>query len=603
MRSAAAALAARLRPSPTGVPARLASRRGDLVEFGAFGVLMVAVLAWGLTGSGYEVQLATDIAMAIALALSWNIISGFTGYVSFGQVVFFGLGALTAAQLVIRAHLPWFLAAPIAGVVGGAVAVPTGLVMLRLRGIYFALGMFGLVSICALLFSQWSYVGGATGLVIKGEAAQTPILFAMLLTALTAFALNVYLSRSTFGLRAMSIRDDEEVAAAMGVPTTRIKVTAFTASAVLPAVAGGLVAYNRGFVEAAGLFDSGLDVQTILFVLAGGIGTVWGPVLGAVALTLVGEQLRSALPELQLALFGALIIAVALFLPGGVVSILHRFGILRRVIVGAPAVLPAEGELQERLGPSRPPTARAGEAGHDVLRCRDVGVTFGGVRALTEVTMDVHPGETVCIIGANGAGKTTLFNAITGLVRPSSGWVEFDGRRVAGQPTHRLARHGIGRTFQIPRPFETMTVWENILVAAAGGRMRRHAASQAAWVVRVLELEPIWTAPAATLPVGHRRMVELARALALQPRVVLLDEVMAGMSDDELQTVRSAIRRMPSLGVDAVVGIEHVIKAIVDIADRIVVLDGGRHLMEGPPQEILRHPEVVRAYLGEEFFV
>ena len=597
-----ARLRGRLGPRPPEAPPRLASRRSDLIEAGIFALLIAAIVGWGLSGSGYELQLATDLAMAMVLALSWNVISGFTGYISFGQVVFFGIGALAAAELVIHARVPWFLAAPMAGVLAGALAVPMGLVMLRLRGIYFALGMFGLVSVSTLLLSQWKYVGGSTGLVIKGEAAQTGILVAMVLTAVAAFGLNVYLARSTFGLKAMSIRDDEEVAAAMGVPTTRIKVIAFVLSAILPATAGGLVAYNRGFIEVDGLFDSGQDVSSILFVLAGGIGTVWGPVIGAVVLTLAGDQLKSHFPELQQALFGGLIIAVALFLPGGVAGLLQRTGLLRRAIVHAPATLPEEAEAESRLGDHRPARPAPG-ASAEVLSCQGVGVTFGGVRALSDVSMVIRQGETVCIIGANGAGKTTLFNAITGLVRPSAGSVSFEGSPISGRSTHQLARHGIGRTFQIPRPFESMTVWENLLIAAAGGRMRRHAAAQAAWVVRVLGLDAIWTLPVTTLPVGHRRMVELGRALALQPRVILLDEVMAGMDDEELETVRSAIRRMPSLGVDAVIGIEHVIKAIVDLADRIVVLDSGRNLMEGPPAEILRHPEVIRAYLGEEFVV
>ncbi|GAC1574425.1 MAG: hypothetical protein NVS3B24_01560 [Candidatus Dormibacteria bacterium] len=570
-----------------------------------FALLVAAILTWGLTGSGYQLQLATDLSMAVVLALSFNVISGYTGYVSFGQVVFFGLGALTAAELITKLHIPWFVAAPLAGLFAGVVALPVGLVMLRLRGIYFALGMFGLVSVSALVFSQWSFTGGSTGLVIRGEAAPELILVAMVMAATAAFALNAFLARSTFGLRAMSIRDDEEVAASMGVATTRVKAIAFVLSAILPAVAGGLVAYNRGFIEATGLFDSGLDVQTILFVLAGGIGTLWGPVIGAVVLTILGDQLKASFPELQLALFGLLIIAVALFLPGGAVSVLERFRVLRRAIVKVPKDLPPESELEQKLAPARPQKAvseaeTAGTA-EDVLTCNDVGVTFGGVRALTAVSLTIHQGETVCIIGANGAGKTTLFNAITGLVKPSSGAVTFEGRPVSGRATHELAERGIGRTFQIPRLFDSMTVWENILVASSGGRMRHLAVDQAAWVVRVLELEHIWMNPVSTLPVGHRRMVELGRALALQPRIILLDEVMAGMDDEELETVRTAIRRMPSLGVEAVVGIEHVIKAIVDLADRVVVLDGGKTLMEGQPAEILRHPEVIRAYLGEDF--
>lgn len=230
--------------------------------------------------------------------------------------------------------------------------------------------------------------------------------------------------------------------------------------------------------------------------------------------------------------------------------------------------------------------------------CTGVGVSFGGVHALRDVDFTVRRGQTVFIIGANGAGKTTLFNAVTGVVPPSSGSIVFDGRPVHGVPAHQLARRGLARTFQIPRPFASMTVWENVYVAALGGRHRRQAREQAAWVVRVLGLEDIRFAASETLAVGHRRMVELGRALALGPSLVLLDEVMAGMSDEELERVRDAIRRMPSFGVDAVAGIEHVIKAIVDLADEIVVLDRGSRIIAGEPTEILRHPEVIRAYLG-----
>jgi branched-chain amino acid transport system permease protein len=578
-----------------------------MLQLGAFALLVAGLLAYGLTGGGYEIQLGTDIAMFIALALSWNVISGFTGYVSFGQVVFFGLGALTGAELINHANLSWYTAAPVAGIFAGLVAIPVGLIMLRLRGIYFALGMFGLVSVSSLLFSQWSFTGGATGLTISGELAATPIFIAMAAVAVVAFALNAFITRSTFGLRAMSIRDDEEVAEAMGVPTVRIKVMAFALSAILPAVAGSLVAYNRGFIDVPGVFESTLDVQVILFVLGGGIGTLWGPVMGAVVFSLLGDRLRSAFPELQLAMFGALIVAVALFLPGGLVSLFERGGLLRRVIVKAPKAIPEEEELEARLAESRPArvasaTTNPGGAAPEVVGVHDIGVTFGGVQALSGVTMDFRAGETVFIIGANGAGKTTLFNVITGLVKPSSGSITFEGHPTTRLSTHHLAEHGVGRTFQIPRPFESMTVWENLLVAAAGGRMRRHAVDQAAWVVRVLQIDDIWLSPVSTLPVGHRRMVELGRALALQPRIILLDEVMAGMSDEELERVRATIRRMPSLGVDAVAGIEHVIKAITDLADRIVVMDAGKNIMEGPPAEVLRHPEVVRAYMGTEVF-
>jgi branched-chain amino acid transport system permease protein len=577
---------------------RLPSGRSDGTQALALVVLVAAFLAWGLLGSLSTNQLAIDIAMFVALAYAFNIISGFTGYISFGQVVFFGLGAFGTALLIIHLEVPWFLATLVGGVGAALLAVPIGAVMLRLQGIYFALGMFGLAYIVSLLLSQWDFVGGSTGLVVPGVIAQKPVLLGVTGVAVLAFALNAFMARSAFGLRAMAVRDDEQVAAAVGVPTTRVKVIAFLLSALLPALVGGMVAYNRGFIDTSSVFNPAIDLQVIVLVLAGGIGTLWGPLIGAVVLTIVSDQLADAFPDYQLALFGALVILVTIFLPGGIVSVANRWGLLRREIVRGSAELPATAELEQELAAAHARRDGGRSDDRDLLVCTDVGVSFGGVQALRGVDFTVRRGETVFIIGANGAGKTTLFNAITGVVQPSSGTVVFDGSPVRGVPAHQLARRGLARTFQIPRPFASMTVWENVYVAALGGRHRNQAQAQAAWVVRVLGLEDIRFAASDTLAVGHRRMVELGRALALGPSLILLDEVMAGMSDDELERVREAIRRMPSFGVDAVAGIEHVIKAIVDLSDEIVVMDQGRRIISGEPNEILRHPEVIRAYLG-----
>jgi branched-chain amino acid transport system permease protein len=596
-----------------------ASRRRNVIETLAFVVVIGAGIGAALSGTTYRVQLGIDVGMFVMMAYSWNIISGFTGYVSFGQSAFFGFGAYAGAELIIKAGLPWYFTPLIAAGMAGVFAVPLGMIMLRLRGIYFALGMFGLVAVFRLISSKWAFTGSGSGLVIPGELAQTKIFLYMIGGVVLAFGINAFMSRSRFGLRAMSVRDDEEAASAMGVPTTRIKVGAYVLSAILPAFAGALVAYNISFIDASSTFDPNIDVETILYALAGGMGTLWGPLIGAVGLQLIGEQLWLNYPSFELGLLGALIIVVLLFMPGGVVSVLNRFGMVRRAIVKAPRVLPSPAELGRRqrgprgdkpiiagaavddgAPPAQQTAAAAGDQTEEVLAVRGVGVNFGGVQALDGVDLSVKRGETVCIIGANGAGKTTLFNAITGLVKPSAGEIHFNGVDIAKHSTTALARRGLGRTFQIPRPFESMTVWENVYLAALGGRRRSDAPAQAAWVVHTLDLEKIWLAPVDSLPVGYRRLVELGRALALQPDLILLDEVMAGMSQEELEQVRDAIRKMPSFGVGAVAGIEHVIRAIIDIADRIVVLDEGQKIAEGPPEEIMRDPEVVRAYLGED---
>ena len=203
------------------------------------------------------------------------------------------------------------------------------------------------------------------------------------------------------------------------------------------------------------------------------------------------------------------------------------------------------------------------------------------------------------MIGANGAGKTTLFNAITGFVAPTSGTIVSLGKDITAVPTFRRAQLGLARSFQIPRLMPSLTVWENVLLASRHGRQASRAEAHTAWVLDTLGLAPMWASPASRLSPGHQRQLEFARVLGLHPDVVLLDEVMAGMTADEREVVRSVVRRLPEFGVSGVVLVEHVIAAVVDLCDRMVVLDFGKIIAEGPPQAVLADPAVVRAYLGE----
>ncbi len=553
-------------------------------------VLTAAFVAVPLFGTRYTMQFATDILVFTALAYGWNLISGFTGYLSFGQVSFYGIGAYATGLLVAHTPIPWYIAICVGGVIAAIAALLLGPIMLRLRGILFALGMFGLARILSVVFSDWSYVGGGSGMTLPAQLTPLAVYSFSGAIALAGFLLTAWVARSGFGLDCMSIREDEEAATALGVPATRVKVVAFVVSAVLPALAGGLIAWNRSYLDPPSMFDATIDLQTVVFVLFGGIGTVAGPFLGTLVLMIIGEQFLVYLPNLELALFGLVVILTVLLFPGGLVSLANRFGWLQRPIVLAPPALPD----------AVAPRARAEvPEGVPVLEVRDLTVRFGGLTALDRVSFAIGAGQVVSIIGANGAGKTTLFNTITGFVPPTSGDILFMGSSVARLPPFRRAQRGMARSFQIPRVMGAMTVWENVVLPARHGRQRDRAVDHAAWVLRTVDLDEAWLDPVSQLSPGLQRLLEFARVLALNPELVLLDEVMAGMTRTEQEDVRAVIRLLGEYGVAAVACVEHVIAAIADLSDRMIVLDFGTKIADDTPARVLQDPVVVRAYLGE----
>lgn len=564
--------------------------------------VLLALVATGVPafGSAYTVQLATDVVQAIVLAYAWNLLGGYTGYISFGQVSFFGIGGYTTAMLALHTPIPWYVAVFCGGAVAVLVAALVGPIMLRLRGILFALGMLGLARILETIFTDWSYPGGAAGTVLAGTLTPVAVYGLMVLIAVAAFATNFFFIRSGFGLDTMSIREDEYAATALGVSTNKVKTVVFAISALFPAIAGGLTAWNRSFIDPPSAFDPTIDLLTIVFVLFGGIGSLWGPLIGAFLLMLVGEVLLVQLPTIKLALYGVIVIATVLLLPGGIISLVNRAGWLRRKPVLAPERLPQGASPQARGAKTTGHgTGTTGHGAGPVLELQNLSVRFGGHVAVDNVSLAVNTGETLCIIGANGAGKTTLFNAIAGAVPLAQGSVRMYGRDITALPLSRRVQLGIARTFQIPRLLTDLTVWENVLLAARHGRQSRRAVEHTAWVIRAVGLEDLWLEQAATLSPGRQRELELARVLAAQADVVLLDEVMAGMTSEERERVRQIIRRLPELGVQAVICVEHVISAVADLSDRMLVLDFGHKIAHDVPDKVLNDPAVVRAYLGD----
>ena len=558
------------------------------------GVLVALGLLIATQGNGYTAQLLFNVALYVLLATGWNVIGGMTGYVSFGQVSFFGLGAYTAAIGVLHLALPWPIAALAATAAATALAVPLGLIMLRLNGIFFALGMFGLARILQIAANGLNITGGPMGTTVP--AAEGPALPAAVAVVIAAAAVGAVavLMRTRLGLRLMAIRDDPVAAEAAGVNVWLAKVVAFCVGAGFAAIGGALYVWNVGYLDPNSAFAGTIELQTVLMVLAGGIGTVWGPVVGGILMSLLGTALWARFPMEQQIVLGALTMLIAVALPGGLMSLLpHRGWMARPPIWGPPPTASAGAPA---------PAARvaAAEASGPVLACRGLGKRFGGVVAVDGVDLEVAPGEVLAVIGPNGAGKSTLFNLLSGFAAPSGGEVEFAGRKIGSTRPYVLARRGLARTFQTSRLFPTLSVWENVLLAAISRHRRKaHAVAAATELLERVGLREDWARLPQGLPPGRRRLLEIARALALEPGVLLLDEAMAGMTGPEIAQVHNVLRAATARGC-AIVAIEHVLPAIAPLAARVQVLDFGRTIAEGTPAEVLHDATVIAAYLGTD---
>lgn len=563
-----------------------------LSEVVLFFVLFGAGIAIARLGSGYQSQTLFQMAMMTLLAIGWNIISGFTGYVSFGQVAFFGLGAYLAALTLLNFDVPWYVAAAVAALGAGVLALPLGMIMLRLNGIFFALGMFGLARILQLVANSLDITGGPMGTTVPvAESPQLTALVAVVAVA-AGVLLSYFLSRSRLGLTLMATRDDSVAAEAAGVNTWKSKVAAFCISGCVAAVAGSLYIWNVGYLDPNSAFAGTIELQTVLMVLAGGIGTVWGPVVGGILISLLSTFLWASFPMEQQIILGVLIMFIAIVAPGGLLGELGKYGWLKRQPIWGPppAALPQPGEASVVPEPMQT----------ILLTCNKLGVRFGGVRAVEDVDVEVRSGEMLAIIGPNGAGKSSLFNLMSAFHRPTTGDVRLLGQSIVGRKRYQLAREGIARTFQTSRLFPSLTVWETVLVAASSVCPRRtDAVARTTQMLDNVGLLQNWNDMPDVLPPGRQRLLEIARALALNPRVLLLDEAMAGMTTQEIARVHEALRAAIDRGV-AVVAIEHVLPAIAPLAARVQVLDFGKTIAEGIPHDVLNNPTVIEAYMGVE---
>jgi branched-chain amino acid transport system permease protein len=399
----------------------------------------------------------------------------------------------------------------------------------------------------------------------------------------------IYTSRLGTGL--FAIRDDEDVAEVMGVPTFRCKMIAFAISCALAGVAGGIHALFVSYVTVGETFTIVVPLTVVLMSVLGGTRHWAGPAVGAAIITSLLYAFTAGDHAVAgKAVFGTVLILVILFLPNGV---LGRLALRRRRTGPAAAASIA-------VSPERLPTIPSGDQNTPLLVAHDVRKAFAGVHALDGVSLEIRQGEILALLGPNGSGKSTLINVISGHYRADAGTLRFDGRNLGELAAHRIARAGIARTYQIPRPFSHLTVRENVALPAMFGAaaLEREAAEREA--MRWLEFTGL-AAKAFALPdalnLHQRKFLELARALASRPRLVLLDEVLSGLTPGEINEAVRLIRAIRDAGA-TIVFVEHVMRAVMALADRVVVLDQGRVIAEGRPADVMERAEVVTAFLG-----
>jgi ABC-type branched-subunit amino acid transport system ATPase component/ABC-type branched-subunit amino acid transport system permease subunit len=560
----------------------------------------------------FWIVLLDNIGLSALVAMGLVLLTGVGGLTSFGQAAFCGFGAYTTAVLTTAYGISPWLTLPLSLLVSGVAAVLLGLVTVRLSGHYLPLGTLAWGLGLFYLFSKLEFLGrndGISGIpplsigslrMIDPGTIYFVIWIAVLLCAL--LTMNLLDSRTGRAIRAL--RRGHIAAEAFGVQTPRAKLLVFIYAAVLAGLSGWLYAHLQRAANPTP-FGAQAGIEYLFIAVVGGAGYVWGGVLGA-AVVVLKEILQSYLPylfhgegQLETIVFGILLVALLQLAPTGMWPWLT-------------ALLPFK-TIRRRPDTSLvlPPRVRAATTPNVLLQIDHALKKFGGVIAVNDVSFNVRAREIVALIGPNGAGKSTTFNLITGVLAPSGGTISVLGQKIDHARPQQVAKLGIARTFQHVKLVPDMSVLENV---AIGAHLRGHAGAIASMfrldrtdeakllaeatrqIERVGLGEQIDTL-AGSLSLGQQRIVEIARALCVDPMLLLLDEPAAGLRHMEKQQLATLLRQLRDGGMSVLL-VEHDMGFVMDLADRIVVLDFGTKIAEGPPQAIKTNPEVIKAYLG-----
>ncbi len=562
-------------------------------------VVIYLGVSWFVPNSYFQLIL-TLVPIWAAFGVSWNILSGYGGQLSFGHASFFGIGGYAMTLALVYWNLTPWLGIPLGVVVGAIAAVVIGTPTFRLRGHYFALAM--LAYPLAILYFMQYFGFQEVSLPMHREAPALYLEFAdpryYTVVAVGLLAISVFVcilvENSRFGLALLALRQNELAAEAAGIDTKAWKMRALIVSGMIAAGAGGLYACVQLVVTPDSVFGMLVSAQPVVMTLFGGVASLWGPVIGAAFLVPLSKLLDAYagdyLRGIQGVVYGAAVIAIILAAPDGLYWTLRDRFFKPKAFVPLPDAVPE---------PRTEVTAHA--SGAPLMRVEGLSKSFGGLRAVSNVSFSIGEGEILGIIGPNGAGKTTLFNLLNGVLPADDGSATLGGVSMLHKKVHQVCRMGVGRTFQVVRSFPRLPLIDNVIVGAYGAGLSDHEAAEAA--IRALHRTGLAAqagVPAGQLTNKQLRLMELARALAGKPRLLLLDETLAGLGREECDDLLNVLDRLRQEGMTIGI-IEHTMHAMMRIADRFVVLDHGAVLASGRPREVVEDRSVIEAYLGKKW--